>query len=157
MIDDSRRVKSALEVIQMSIEGKRGNPIEWNLAWRDALRRIRPDDVLKSCRELGFDGSDSEKREAKIVARIVRRAREFVKQIEEVERDVADLYPADLARRRLDTELGWDRKPDDTMVTRLDRACMIARVRNPDPRKVRHDAHTIIRARFSDLEASEAD
>lgn len=149
------RIRGALEVIQTSLIGTRGDDVRWNLGWRDALRRIKVDEVMKSCKEIGFDGSDGEKREAKVVARLMRRGREFVKQIDSVESEMADLYPVEKARHRLDTEIGWESAPNDTIATKLDRSCMIARVNAPPPHALRAKAHGIVRGRFNDLEMSE--
>lgn len=155
MIDDMRRIRSAQETIQAKLYGSRESSVLWNLGWRDAFRLIRVSDVLKSCKSIEFDGSDGENREAKVVARMIRRGHAFVKQVEEVERDLADLYPADVARRRLDDELGWEHHPSDSIQRKLDRSCMLARVHAPPFSELRARAHGIVRSRFSDLEFSE--
>jgi hypothetical protein len=146
------RIRGAMQVLQTTIDGTKGDDTRWNLAWRDAIKRIKVADVMKCCKEVHFDGNDGEKREAAIVARLLKRGFEFAKQVAEVEHDVANIYPADLAQKRLDEELGWEVRPNDTLVHKLDRSCMIARVRNPDTKAVRANAHAIIRGRFNDLE-----
>lgn len=154
---DIQRVRGAMETITASIAGTKRDTIRWNLAWRDAISKLHVVEVLKSCKEIGYDGDAGEKREAAIVSRLVRRGRAFAQQVDEVEREIRGLYPADKARHRLDTELGWEIRPDDDRATKLDRACMIARARNPDTAKVRFDAHSIIRGRFDDLELKESE
>ena len=150
---DIERVRGALNLIGIAIDGNRNDAIAWNLGWRDAVERINVFEVMRSCKRLLFDGDDRDKREAKIVARILKRAHAFARQIEEVERDAANLYPAERARHRLDHELGWEHMPDDDTATRLDRSCMIARTRHPDAAKLRRNAHGVIRSRFAELEA----
>ena len=148
------RIRGAMNIIQNTIDGAQSDDLRWNLAWRDAFARIKVGEVMKCCKEIHFDGNDSEKREAAVVSRLLRRGFEFVKQISEVEHEIKNLYPADLARKRLDEELGWEVEPGETEARRLDRSCMIARTRNPNTHFVRMNAHAIIRGRFDDLETS---
>ena len=152
----AERIHGVLEFIQTSIAGTERHPVMWGIAWRDAMQRINVRLVLKSCRELEFEGSDSEKREARVVGRLVRRGREYARQVSEVERDIGDLYPANQARQRLDDELGWTHSEDDSFATKLDRICMISRVNAPPIVELRRRAHATVRARFDDLEVVEA-
>lgn len=152
---DMERIDGAMEVISVSIAGQRYSSVQWGLAWRDAMRKINAKAVLKSCREVKFDGSDREKRAASACARMVRRGREYAKQVDEIERAMSMLYPVERAEERLEHELGREAQPGESFATTLDRACMKGRIRNPTPVSVRLAAHEFVRGRFDDLEVSD--
>lgn len=154
---DIERVRGALQVIQAATGGTNGSNMDWNLGWRNAIEKINVREVMKSCKELSFSGDDRDKREAKIVKRLVSRGFELSKQVSEVEYDLANLYPVEEAKRRLKEELGWEDVEGDTIKTKLDRSCMIAIVRAPALQVLRANVHAILRGRFSDLESSESE
>lgn len=152
MIDHMEKIRGAMHVIEVAVAGHARDDVQWGLAWALAMSRINPRSVLRSCREIRFDGNESEKREAAIVNRMVASGLAYAKQVQEIEADVRNIYPADLAQSRLDNELGWEPVPGEKLERSLDRSCMIARARNPDTAAVRAKAHRIVRGRFEDLE-----
>lgn len=151
-LSDIGRVEAALKNIGELVEGTGHDPVKWGRCWRDAMKSVDVRQVAKSCRNLSFEGNDSEKRVASRAARVVNRGQRFVHYLDGVERDLANLYPADEAQRRLDEELGWDHGPNDDERTRLDRMMMRSRVRAPGMIELRRIAYHKLRGEFAELD-----
>jgi len=151
MIKDMERIWGALEVVEAEVAGQSRDDVRWGIAWQLAMSRIDARAVLRSCREIRFEGSEAQKREAAVVARLVKRGRAYASLVDEIERGLRDLYPANSARRRLD-ELGWEPVSGESIQRSLDRSCMVARVNAPPYERLRAKVHAIARGRFADLE-----
>ena len=46
---DSERMHGAMEILTASVHGIGDNPVEWGLAWRNAISKISVVQGLRSC------------------------------------------------------------------------------------------------------------
>ena len=150
------RVNRMLEVIDAGTSADRGDDVRWCRAWRDTLWRQGREKLWeadKACRRvINSRADEDDKAIARRCLHLIRDGYKLALRVDEVDRELVDLYPADEARRRLDEEIGWENLPGETDAQILDRSCMKARAANPNPHLVKVNAFAYIRARFPTLE-----
>lgn len=154
--DPMRTVRSVLETIDAGTAADRGDDTRWCRAWRNTLWRMGRDGLLaadKACRRvINSRAEEDSKSMARRCLHLIRDGYQLALRVDYVDRELADLYDANLANDRLDHELGHVDQPGEPIAVSLDRSCMRARVRTPGRRHVDVNAFSHIRSQFHSLE-----
>lgn len=154
--DPMAKVQRVMETIDAGTAADRDDDARWCRAWRDTLWRMNRDGLWaadKACRRvINSRADEDDKALARRCLRLVRDGYRMALRVDFIDSELADLYPADLAKSRLETELGYEQRPGEAIAVTIDRACMLARVRTPGRRHVEVNAFAYLRSQFYSLE-----